>query len=174
LTDREKKRVFENTNTISDFSISKLFDHELVNETTGYIHIDTSKLLNVILYFAKKSINKTVLAKMLFYLDFSYYKENALSFTGISYVKMQHGPMPYKYLTIIDNLCYDKIVDVNVSYYNNYEQHEITANEDYKSEVFNTDELEFLLKIYDHFKNHTSKKISDLSHSENAWISILL
>jgi uncharacterized phage-associated protein len=54
------------------------------------------KLLNAIIYFAKhtKYCGKTKLYKLLYYLDFTHFKETGRSVTGLEYYAWDHGPAP--------------------------------------------------------------------------------
>ncbi len=56
------------------------------------------KLLNAIIYFANntKSCGKTKLYKLLFYLDFTHFKETGRSITGLDYYAWDFGPAPRK------------------------------------------------------------------------------
>ncbi|HBG92403.1 MAG: hypothetical protein A3J81_05715 [Nitrospirae bacterium RIFOXYB2_FULL_43_5] len=54
------------------------------------------KLLNAIIYFANntKYCGKTKLYKLLFYLDFTHFKETGHSVTELDYFVWEHGPAP--------------------------------------------------------------------------------
>ncbi len=56
------------------------------------------KLLNSIIYFANntKFCGKTKLYKLLFYLDFTHFKETGRSITGLDYYAWDFGPAPRK------------------------------------------------------------------------------
>ena len=54
------------------------------------------KLINAIIYFAKhtKYCGKTKLLKLLYFLDFSHFKETGKSVTGMEYFAWEMGPVP--------------------------------------------------------------------------------
>ena len=54
------------------------------------------KLLNAIIYFANntKYCGKTKLYKLLFYLDFTHFKETGQAVTALDYFVWEHGPAP--------------------------------------------------------------------------------
>jgi len=54
------------------------------------------KLINAIIYFAThtKCCGKTKLLKLLYFLDFSYFKQTGKSVTGLDYFAWQMGPVP--------------------------------------------------------------------------------
>lgn len=54
------------------------------------------KLMNAIIYFANntKYCGKTKLLKLLYFLDFSHFKQTAKSVTGIDYYAWNMGPVP--------------------------------------------------------------------------------
>jgi uncharacterized phage-associated protein len=60
----------------------------------SYHHRD--KLLNAMIFFAKntKYCGKTKLYKLLYFLDFTHFKETGRSVTGLDYYAWDHGPAP--------------------------------------------------------------------------------
>lgn len=62
------------------------------------ISYNREKLLNSIIYFANntKSCGKTKLYKLLFYLDFTHFKETGHSVTDLDYFTWDYGPAPQK------------------------------------------------------------------------------
>ena len=54
------------------------------------------KLINAIIYFAKKTkhCGKTKLLKLLYFFDFCHFKYTAQSVTGLEYFAWEHGPVP--------------------------------------------------------------------------------
>lgn len=57
--------------------------------------IKSDKLINAILYFAKKMyLTKTKLMKSLYELDFRHFKETGRSVTGLVYSAWDYGPVP--------------------------------------------------------------------------------
>ena len=54
------------------------------------------KLINAIIYFAKntKYCGKTKLLKLLYFLDFSHFKQTGMSVTGLDYFAWEMGPVP--------------------------------------------------------------------------------
>ena len=54
------------------------------------------KLINAIIYFAKKTkyCGKTKLLKLLYFLDFSHFKQTGKSVTGLDYFAWEMGPVP--------------------------------------------------------------------------------
>ena len=54
------------------------------------------KLIKAIIYFSKntKYYGKTKLLKLLYFLDFSEFRETGISVTGFDYVAWEKGPVP--------------------------------------------------------------------------------
>lgn len=54
------------------------------------------KLLNAVLYFAKKTkhVNLTKLSKLLYFLDFTHFKQTGYPSIGLKYYAFERGPVP--------------------------------------------------------------------------------
>src|SRR3989339_221391 len=75
------------------------------------IVFNPSKLRNVILYILEKcggkpNIGETVLYKLLYFIDFDAYEKTGKPITGLSYVKLQFGPVPKadEYHQVLDEM----------------------------------------------------------------------
>ena len=69
------------------------------------IYHHREKLLNAIVYFANhtKSCGKTKLYKLLYYLDFTHFKETGRSVTGLEYFAWERGPAPRQLHNELEN-----------------------------------------------------------------------
>ncbi|WP_241963798.1 type II TA system antitoxin MqsA family protein [Gordonibacter sp. 28C] len=66
---------------------------------TGMRALDADRLREVVVYFAAHVGNLfvTKLNKVLFYLDFSAYRDEGVGFTGLRYARADYGPVPDQY-----------------------------------------------------------------------------
>ena len=72
------------------------------NEYNGYNKVIKEKVYNFILFFAEGVVLKTKLLKEMFYTDFLYYKNTCKSITGLEYAKLQFGPVPDQFESILN------------------------------------------------------------------------
>lgn len=149
-----------------------LFNSEYVpNEYNGYSKLSKEKIYNIILYFANHTVLKTKLLKEMFYTDFLYYKNNCKSITGLEYAKLQFGPVPDQFESILNECSKENMIEYIIEYDNQYECHNIKANKEFDASVFDDDELEILNQVKEKFKNFGSKDIVEFSHKEKAFTS---
>lgn len=75
------------------------------------------KLLNSIIYFANntKYCGKTKLYKLLFYLDFTHFKETGKSVTNLDYYTWDFGPAPQELHNDIENSASDITSHISIS-----------------------------------------------------------
>lgn len=141
------------------------------SEYNGYSKLSKEKIYNIILFFAKKGVLKTKLLKEMFYTDFLHYKNTCKSITGLEYAKLQFGPVPDQFESILNECLKEKLIDYTIEYDNQYESHRISSNKEFDSSIFEAEELEILKQVQDKFKEFNSKEIVDFSHQEKAFIS---
>ena len=139
------------------------------SEYNGFTEIDIDKLINIITILSDKGINKTKLLKELFYIDFLSYKNKSCSITGLEYTKLPYGPVVDDFEKIFDTLTINNIIDYNIKYNNNYEEHIIKSKVKPNFNIFRKEELDIINKIQEYFKNFNVKEIEEYSHKENAY-----
>ena len=64
------------------------------------------KLINTIIYFAQntKNCGKTKLMKLLYFLDFTHFKQTGKSVTGLDYYTWEWGPVPKELFKELDDM----------------------------------------------------------------------
>lgn len=139
----------------------------------GYRKLNIAKVLSAIkiLTFGEK-VPKTKLNKLLFYADFKHFQLAGSSITGLCYAHLPYGPVPDQYellfeslLTIDANLL--KVEDLNSDYGGEY----FSYNTDPGSAGLSLMEVNTLLRVKDHFRNFTARRIVEYSHHEPAYQS---
>jgi len=135
----------------------------LPDHFNGNRHFDLDRFKQVVLLCIEGIPNITLLflCKLLFYIDFLFFKYFNQSFTGCSYASLELGPCPDQYRELFNKLFEAKIIQ-------HKGKHEFKAN--VSSDVSNLTEhekkiLNFLIKL---FKENPQKYL-DLSHEELAW-----
>lgn len=148
-----------------------IFNSEYIpNEYNGYSKLSKEKVLNMILYFANQTVLKTKLLKEMFYTDFLYYKNTCKSITGLEYVKLQFGPVPDQFESILNECLKENLIEYKIEYDNQYESHNISAKKEFDSSIFDEEELKILKQVKEKFKKFAAKEIVDFSHKEKAFI----
>ncbi len=144
--------------------------HEL-NEFNGFKDKDSERIIRLIKYFSSlKSISMTKLNKAFFYLDFSYFKNQGKSFTGLSYLKHQYGPFTQSLYSYVQDLEQQGEITKKEYLYKEktFESISIVKKEDiiFKDQAVNN----ILNNMSKFLLNTNAEEISDLSHQEEAWI----
>ncbi len=117
-------------------------------------------------FFSKKDRPYlTKLNKLMFYADYYFFKNHAVSLSGAKYIRDYYGPVPEKFQTLYDNI---KEIEIIENEHGSYTSSIIDKSEE---ELFNEQELETLNFVYEKFKNMYSSEIKDFSHEEKCWIA---
>lgn len=138
------------------------------SEFNGNCSLNIEKLKNVLAYITKemKEIKKTVLMKILWYIDSLSYKYTNQAVTGLVYTHMQFGALP---------ICNDEILKLQSikfeKIYNDegFMEFKITNNPEFKITGLTRKEKEIIDKVLLKFKNYGSKEISEYMHKEKAY-----
>ncbi|MCK9226098.1 MAG: DUF4065 domain-containing protein [Candidatus Muirbacterium halophilum] len=173
LSDKKKHYIIEqlqeeirDKNKIFDI-IKKVIKLDNINEFSGNIPFDIDKLVNLIVFLCKDGILKTVLNKLLFYCDFSYYKNFNCSITGSSYVHNHYGPVVDKFEYIFAGLVEGNFLEYSeVIYPNGYTGELYTSKRDFDVKLFDDNELEIIINIKKQLGDKTAKELTELSHEE--------
>lgn len=168
FTEKEYNKIIKQI-PVSKASADKFKEEMALNEYNGYTKVNKDKIYNMILFFAKKGVLKTKLLKEMFYADFTFYKNNGVSITGLKYAHLPHGPVPDQFEAILSFGEKDKIIDYDIDYQNNYECHTISAKKTFNKKIFNKAEIEVLEQVEKKFEDFNSKDIEEFSHKEKAF-----
>jgi len=144
------------------------------NSYTGFTIPSPIKISNLIISFiqrCKKDYNdKLKLNKLLFYTDFSHYKNYGKSVSGICYRAIKYGPVPANYDNIFTHLENKKIVVPQFLEAGKGMVREIFDTESkFDKTIFSKLELETIDKIILKFKNTATWDMVAISHQEKAW-----
>lgn len=144
--------------------------HEKTIES-GYSSFNLNKLINMILFFAQKGVQKTKLMKLLFYTDFLGYKRNLLSISGTPYVKLPFGPVPKDHDLLLSSIEKNELINIEYEFINEYTIINIQSKKEFDSTLFTDDEINILNSVKNQFRGYGSVAISDFSHKEEGWIN---
>jgi uncharacterized phage-associated protein len=127
----------------------------------------------VVFFTEKLEPWKTKLNKLLFYVDFTMYKQSGFSMSGVQYRAIPMGPAPNNFNSIFEYLANKDEFDI---YYTNFvdggtgEQFKPNPNKTFDKELFTESELQILKSVAERFKNTSTNEIIEISHKEKAWI----
>ncbi len=137
--------------------------------------LDERSYKNAVLYFIKYCSNKylhaTKLNKLLYYLDFVYFRDHKKSVTGDVYIHQGYGPVPSRVDEILAGLKNEGAIDTEAVSINDVEMINFSLKDDSKFDetVFNSDQKKLLKQICDEFGNWPTEKIVAQTHLEAPW-----
>jgi len=113
-----------------------------------------------------KSVPKTKLAKLLYLADFAYYYEQMVSMSGLRYRKIDYGPVPDDYFSLIEEL--DGGGEISVKHTNNKAQliSETRVGERISDDMLSSEEKKLMRKIYKKWKSASTKEIVKFTHRQ--------
>lgn len=153
---------------------SSLNIHKDPNNFTGYKRPSDKKIASLVGMYIQKCLpefnDKLKLNKLLFYTDFSHYKNYGQSISGLSYRAIQYGPVPANYDNIYAYLENEQIISTEWIRLPNGSAREVfKADNDFENGLFSPEELHTINTIIDRFQNTSTWDIVDQSHKEKAW-----
>lgn len=148
------------------------FKHKNIGIESGYKQFDLKKFCNIVLYFSHhvKDLWITKLNKLLFYTDFSFFKEFTVSVTGTIYIKLEHGPVPNDYEAIywgLEDAGYIRRAPAMSGQVSGFV---IEPLADYDRDAFTEEEIELMVEVLAKYGDVTAKYVSSKSHGEKGWI----
>src|SRR3989338_1525387 len=132
--------------------------------------IDERVYTNAVLYFIKYCNNQylhaTKLNKLLYYLDFIYFRDHKKTVTGDIYIHQGYGPVPSQIDEILSKLKTEEVIDTEAVDYKDGEMisFEIKNIKKFDESVFSTDQKKLLKQICDEFGNWPTEKIVAQTH----------
>lgn len=149
----------------------------LPSELTGYVRFRVEVLMEMIMFFANKpgGVLKTKLNKLLWYSDFTHFRKYSVAISGAKYIHLPFGPVPEQYELFIYTLIEEgDLTTTEIDFGNGMIGENFIAQRSPRKDLFSQLALEVLENIYELFKTHTSKSISELSHKEVGYIKTQL
>jgi uncharacterized phage-associated protein len=134
------------------------------------------KLLNAILYFCKhtQKTSKLKIFKLLFFLDFTHFKETGRSVTNLDYYAFGHGPIPLEFFKEIKEAGgapQDFKASLNVvgfeSEFSNKKGEICSAKKSPNMDVFSPREKRIMQELSYIFKDADAEVMTEASHLEN-------
>jgi uncharacterized phage-associated protein len=139
-------------------------------------NIYREKLLNAILFFAQKTrhVNMTKMSKLLYFFDFTHFKQTGYPAIGLEYFAFERGPVPKKlWLQLKDGNVPDDLrgklalVLKKDELDPQFKEVDFIAKAKPDLAVFSTREKRILEELAFMFKDVKAKEISGISHLPN-------
>ena len=113
---------------------------------------------------------KSKLAKLLWLADFKHFRDFGVSITGVSYARLPHGPAPEQVRALVEPCCGGGVIELEEAEFGEYIGDMIrplTPLDETLFDEYETATFEYILR---RFGRHSAKRLSELSHQENAWL----
>ena len=127
------------------------------------------KLINAILYFANhtKYCGKTKLLKLLYFLDFSHFKQTGKSVTGLDYFAWEMGPVPKElFEELTDNMKPDMSASIHdLPAGEGFQQ--IRPKKKFENQYFSKKEINLLKNLAFIFEDSKADAMVEFTHLKN-------
>ena len=153
----------------SSAQLTSVICHRISNAASHAL--DWRKMCETVLFFSQgRGVYRTKLNKLLFYADFLHIKRFERSLTGLAYVRLPHGPVPDDYELLFSALHAEGVLDISETLVGEHIAYIHLAKRSPDIGLFDTAELQTLMKVRTEFEKTSAKEISDRSHTEDAWL----
>lgn len=177
LTEQDVKRVREKVLAsmadsqnaeLDRYESKRIFMHARGTEN-GFAPESLERLKNMLLFILSHcgDIWCTKMNKILFYIDFSAYKEWGMAISGLSYKAIGYGPVPERWDRVFSE--FDDIKQIPAAA-GEYEGIVLSGAVKPDMKVFEEKEIALMTRVCDGLKCLSARAISELSHKEDAWI----
>lgn len=139
------------------------------------VKLDERVYENAVLYFIKYCNNQylhaTKLNKLLYYLDFIYFRDHKKSVTGDTYIHQGYGPVPTHINEILAKLKSEDVIDADAVQHNDFEMINFQLKDESKFDesVFSPEQKKLSKQICDEFGSWSTEKIVAQTHLEAPW-----
>lgn len=168
---RNAERLIDKADKEETVVRNYLFDGKRRSRFTGFGRPDFEKFAEMIIYFCTRQRPwKTKLNKLLFYADFTFFKEYGVSISGSEYYAIDMGPVPDNFNSIFEHLTKIDLLKVhNKTFPDGGMGEKYIPVREFNGKLFEEQELKILQSIDDRFKNFSTQEMIDLRHEEIAW-----
>lgn len=138
------------------------------------IEFNEKKFREMIVYIAHKSqddprFSAVKLNKILFYADFSAYRELGIPISGATYQHVPEGPAPRELLPTRKAMVESEDIGLEPRVYLGRVQRRITPLRSADLKIISPDECRIIDEVIDAFRHMDARQVSDYSHHEYGW-----
>lgn len=143
---------------IVDLLSQENFDYKKYRET----------IIEALRRYTGKSVNKTLLAELIYLADSAWYYEHLQSMSGVRYRRLQYGSVSDQYFQIVDELINEGKILLKVI--NEVQWLSLTQSiQDVSLQYLSTSELELIDKIIRKWKDSNIEKIVSFIRTQLSW-----
>jgi transcriptional regulator with XRE-family HTH domain/uncharacterized protein YwgA len=134
------------------------------------------KFKEVLLYVlnrvgAKPNVGRTVVYKLLYFMDFDYYEQYEEQLIGARYQKNQYGPTPMEFTKIVERMEQDgDLTEVKNQYFERF-QTKYLARRAPDLSVLSGQELHVIEDVLCRLSDKNGTEISEYSHGDVPWLA---
>lgn len=136
---------------------SESFDIEKFKQVLQYVILKTSSI---------DSVGKTVLYKILYFIDFNYYELFEEKLTGETYLKYPYGPAPRDFDDVISELKDDRLIEEKKWTEGRYSRIKYLSILEPDTSRISKEELNFIDENIDMYAHFNATQISEHSHKD--------
>ncbi|MBI5299851.1 MAG: DUF4065 domain-containing protein [Deltaproteobacteria bacterium] len=134
------------------------------------------KFKEVLLYILSKvggkpNVGKTVLYKLLYFIDFDYYEKFEEQLIGATYIKNHYGPTPVEFKKIVEQMESQGELETVKSKYFQHEQKKYLPHRSPDLSLLTAQEKEHIDEVLARLSNKNAKELSDYSHGDVPWLT---
>jgi transcriptional regulator with XRE-family HTH domain len=136
------------------------------------------KLRNLLLYIlsrcgGKPNVGETVVYKLLYFIDFDSFEMRSESVTGMQYVKLQFGPVPFQqqYMPVIRSMEEDGELQIIKQVYKGMAQKKYIALADPNLDNLPASELKVVDDVINRLSDMTATQIKAYAHEDIPWLA---
>ena len=143
----------------------------MTNEKVLFDKGKFKQVLNYIIFKAgaRNNVGKTVLYKMMYFSDFDFYELNEKSITGEVYVKLEHGPGPSHFDSVVKELENEGKVKETSSTYCGFPQKKVIPVCEPELDKLNGEEIKVIDKVINRLASMSAIQVSEYSHKDLPW-----
>jgi transcriptional regulator with XRE-family HTH domain len=152
--------------------ILQIPEHSLLWDTyTTNTEFNEIRFENLLLYILsqvgiKPTVWKTVLYKLLYFIDFDYYEKYGEKYTGVEYIRLPRWPAPYGFDFIIQQMKTDDKILIADQNYRWYSQKKYYPNQIVTSDTFDNKILPIIEYVLANYSDLNASEISQVSHDD--------
>ncbi|MCI2811025.1 Panacea domain-containing protein [Eoetvoesiella caeni] len=136
------------------------------------IHHEREKLVEAVKFFAlnTRKLGKTKLYKLLYFLDFTHYRDTGRPVTGMEYFAWPMGPVPVEFHNELDNPSKDwegNCLFKSIPVRNGKEMLSVQALNEFNPLHFSKREVRIMQELASEFRDATADEMVERTHLEN-------
>jgi transcriptional regulator with XRE-family HTH domain len=120
---------------------------------------------------AKPNVGKTVLCKLLYFIDFDYYELYEEQLMGLQYIKNKFGPTPVDFKKIVNEMVQNGILEEVETKYFDKEQTKYLPVSASDLRLLSAHEIKHIDHILEKLSDKSATELSNLSHKDIPWIA---